>query len=477
MVFSNLTFVCLFLPTVLACYFIAPRSARNIVLVAGSVVFYVWGGRIAIVLIALSIGINFAVGQAIAVADGARRHRLITWSIAGNLLILIIFKYTNFIIDNVNGVLESVWDLRLPNPVVPLPLGISFFTFHIMSYLIDVYRGVAQAQRSPVAFSLYIINFPQLIAGPIIRYRPIAGQLEDRPVSFDDIDTGVARFAAGLAKKLLIANPIGAVGDHLFAFAPPDLPIWAVWLAVVCFALQIYFDFSGYSDMAIGMARMFGFRFPENFNYPYASISIQDFWRRWHMTLSAWFRDYVYLPLGGSRGGHWTTVRNLWIVFLLCGAWHGASWNFIVWGMWHGLFLSVERSAVVQAVLSRMPTPLRIAYVLLVVMVGWVFFRAANLELALDMLARMFALQGGAATMLPVSSYVAGPTLLLIALAACVAFPVWPLAKELMQKMAGTPGEQITFDVARAVVIGAITVLCLATMTIDQNNPFIYFRF
>ena len=477
MVFSNLTFVCLFLPTVLACYFIAPRSARNIVLVSASVVFYVWGGRIAIVLIALSIGINFAVGQAIAAADGVRRHRLIAWSIAGNLLILIVFKYTNFIVDNVNWVLESFWDLRLPNPTIPLPLGISFFTFHIMSYLIDVYRGVAQAQRSPAAFSLYIMNFPQLIAGPIIRYRPIAGQLEDRPVSFDDIDTGVARFAAGLAKKLLIANPIGAVGDHLFAFAPSDLPIWAVWLAVVCFALQIYFDFSGYSDMAIGMARMFGFRFPENFNYPYASISIQDFWRRWHMTLSAWFRDYVYLPLGGSRGGHWTTVRNLWIVFLLCGAWHGASWNFIVWGMWHGLFLSIERSAAVQAVLSRTPAALRIGYVLLVVMVGWVFFRAPNLELALDMLARMFALQGGTATMLPVSSHVAGPTLLLIALATCFAFPIWPRAKELMQKMAGTPGEQITFDLARAVVVGAITVLCLATMTIDQNNPFIYFRF
>src|SRR5215467_6196533 len=201
MVFSNLTFVCLFLPTVLACYFIAPRSARNIVLVAASVVFYVWGGRIAIVLIAFSIGINFALGQAIATADGARRHRLITWSIAGNLLVLIVFKYTNFIIDNVNWALESVWEVRLPNPIVPLPLGISFFTFHIMSYLIDVYRGVAQAQRSPAAFSLYIINFPQLIAGPIIRYRPIAGQLTDRPVSFDDIDTGVARFAAGLAKK------------------------------------------------------------------------------------------------------------------------------------------------------------------------------------------------------------------------------------------------------------------------------------
>src|SRR5262249_50139695 len=302
---------------------------------------------------------------------------------------------------------------------------------HIMSYLIDVYRGVAQAQRSPAAFSLYIINFPQLIAGPIIRYRPIAGQLTDRPVSFDDIDTGVARFAAGLAKQLLIANPIGAAGDHRSAFAPPDLPIWAVWLAVVCFALQIYFDFSGYSDMAIGMARMFGFRFPENFNYPYASISIQDFWRRWHMTLSAWFRDYVYLPLGGSRVGHWTTVRNLWIVFLLCGAWHGASWNFVIWGMWHGLFLSIERLAPVQYLLSKAPTPLRIGYVLLVVMVGWVFFRAANLELALDMLARMFALQAGTATMLPVSSHVASPTLILVALAACLALPLLPPPQEL----------------------------------------------
>src|ERR1700730_4964523 len=477
MVFSSLTFVCLFLPAVIAAYFVAPKGARNLVLVVASVVFYIWGARIAILLVLVSVTVNFALGQAIAAADPVRRHRLISWSVAGNLLVLIIFKYTDFIIDNINSIVEPIWNWRIPAPAIPLPLGISFFQFHIISYLVDIYRGIAQPQRSGLAFTLYIINFPQLIAGPIVRYRPIAGQLEHRSVSFSDFDQGVARFAAGLAKKLLIANPIGAVGDHLFAVATSDLPIWAVWLAVLCFSLQIYFDFSGYSDMAIAMARMFGFRFPENFNYPYAATSIKEFWRRWHMSLSAWFRDYVYVPLGGSRGGTLSTTRNLWIVFLLCGAWHGASWNFIVWGMWHGLFLSIERSAAVQAVLSRTPAALRIGYVLLVVMVGWVFFRAPSLELALDMLARMFALQGGTATMLPVSSHVAGPTLLLIALAACLAFPIWPRAKELMQKMAGTPGEQITFDLARAVVIGAITVLCLATMTIDQNNPFIYFRF
>jgi alginate O-acetyltransferase complex protein AlgI len=477
MVFSNLTFVCLFLPIVLAAYFTAPQAARNAVLVVASIVFYVWGGRIAIVLVAVSVSVNFALGQAIADAEPIRRHRLISWSIAGNLLVLIVFKYTNFILDNINSVLDSLWSLRIPTPVIPLPLGISFFTFHIISYLVDVYRGVAQVQRSPVAFALYIINFPQLIAGPIIRYRPIAPQLGQRAVSFEDVDTGVARFAAGLAKKLLIANPIGAVGDHLFATAPSDLPIWAVWVAVLCFSLQIYFDFSGYSDMAIGMARMFGFRFPENFNYPYCATSIKDFWRRWHMTLSAWFRDYVYLPLGGSRKNAWTTTRNLWIVFLLCGAWHGASWNFVVWGMWHGLFLSIERLRTVERWLSKAPRVLQNAYVLLIVMVGWVFFRSPTLELALDMLSRMFGLQAGTATMLPVSSHVAPPTMLLILLAAFFSFPVWPQVRELARKTIVTAGEQAAYDITRAAFIGVITVLCLATMTIDQNNPFIYFRF
>jgi len=477
MVFSSLTFVCLFLPAVLAVYFIVPRSGRNLVLVAASIVFYVWGARIAIVLVGISIAFNFSLGRAIADAAPPRRRQIIAWSIAGNLLILIIFKYTNFIIDNCNVLLERFGDWQIPNPSIPLPLGISFFTFHIISYLVDVYRGTAEAQRSPTAFALYIINFPQLIAGPIIRYRPISAQLLDRPATFGDLDAGIARFAAGLAKKLLIANPIGAVADHLFATSPTDLPIWAVWLAVVCFALQIYFDFSGYSDMAIGMGRMFGFRFPENFNYPYVAISIQDFWRRWHMTLSAWFRDYVYIPLGGSRGDGWSTARNLWIVFLLCGIWHGASWNFAIWGIWYGLFLSVERLRAVQWILSKSPLPARNAYVLLIVLVGWVFFRLPTLDAARDVLSRMFGLQQGADAMLPTSTHVAAPTVLLIVLAACCALPIWPNVREWLGKRVRSPSEQVAYDVGRAIFVGAIAALSLATMTIDQNSPFIYFRF
>jgi alginate O-acetyltransferase complex protein AlgI len=284
------------------------------------------------------------------------------------------------------------------------------------------------------------------------------------------------RFAVGLAKKLLIANPIGAVADHLFALSPADLPVWGVWLAVICYAIQIYFDFSGYSDMALGMARMFGFRFPENFNYPYSAISVQDFWRRWHMTLSAWFRDYVYIPLGGSRGGFWPTARNLWIVFLLCGAWHGASWNFIIWGMWHGLFLSIERIGIVERTLNCTPAVLRNIYVLVVVLVGWVFFRSLTLDQALDMLTRMFGLQPGSETMLSLWSNVAAPTMVLIIVAVCFSYPVWPRMMDALQRtMGGTA--QVAYGVLRAGVVGAVTVLCIATMTVDQNNPFIYFRF
>jgi alginate O-acetyltransferase complex protein AlgI len=477
MVFSNLTFVCLFLPITLALYFSSPKWLHNAVLVFASIVFYIWGGRVAVFLVLISIAVNFHLGQALASAGAERRDRLIRGSVAGNLFVLVVFKYLDFVVDNANVVLDAYLHWKIPSPHIPLPIGISFFTFHIISYLVDVYRGVAPPQRSPVPFALYIINFPQLIAGPIVRYRPISPQLTERTTTFADFEAGVVRFAVGLSKKLLVANPIGAVADHLFALSPSDLPVWGVWLAVICYAIQIYFDFSGYCDMAIGMARMFGFRFPENFNYPYCATSIQDFWRRWHMTLSAWFRDYVYIPLGGSRGGFWPTARNLWIVFLLCGAWHGASWNFVVWGMWHGFFLSIERLRAVDFVLSKSPRVIRIVYTLLIVMLGWVFFRSATLELALDMIARMFGLQSGAQAMLPVSSHVTAPTMLLIVLATCFAYPIWPRAKEFVQKKIGTPGEQLAYDIARAAFIGLITVLCLATMTIDQNNPFIYFRF
>ena len=477
MVFSNLTFVCLFLPIVLALYHGAPHSVRNLVLVVASMAFYVWGGRIAIVLVLVSIAVNFMLGRAIAAADAERRTRLIRWSVAGNLLVLIIFKYADFLADNANVVLAAFGDWKIPDPKLPLPLGISFITFHIISYLVDVYRGTAEAQRSPVPFALYILNFPQLVAGPIIRYRPMAPQLARREIAFEDIDAGIMRFVAGLAKKLLIANPVGAVADQLFAIEPSGLPTWALWLAVVCYALQIYFDFSGYSDMAIGIARMFGFRFPENFNYPYTATSIQDFWRRWHITLSAWFRDYVYLPLGGNRGSLWRTTINLWIVFLLCGAWHGASWNFIVWGMWHGLFLSIERIGAVHRLLTSLPRFVRAAYVMLIVLIGWVFFRQTSLDLAFEMLWRMFVPVATAGNVLLISAQVPPPTLVLIAAAMVFACPVWPALKERLAAMQQKPGSQVVYDLGRALAVGCLTLLCVATMALDQHNPFIYFRF
>jgi alginate O-acetyltransferase complex protein AlgI len=305
----------------------------------------------------------------------------------------------------------------------------------------------------------------------------MAPQLSRREIAFEDIDAGVMRFVAGLAKKLLIANPIGAVADQLFAVEPSGLPTWALWLAVVCYALQIYFDFSGYSDMAIGIARMFGFRFPENFNYPYTATSIQDFWRRWHITLSAWFRDYVYVPLGGNRGSLWRTTINLWIVFLLCGAWHGASWNFIVWGMWHGLFLSIERIGVVQRLLTSLPGFVRTAYVMLIVLIGWVFFRQASLELAFEMLWRMFVPVAAAGNLLLVSAQAPPQILVLIAAAVVFAFPVWPAIKERLAVMQQRAGSQAVYDVGRALAVGGLTLLCVAAMALDQHNPFIYFRF
>jgi alginate O-acetyltransferase complex protein AlgI len=285
------------------------------------------------------------------------------------------------------------------------------------------------------------------------------------------------RFVAGLAKKLLIANPIGSLADQLFAIEPSDLPPWALWLAVVCYALQIYFDFSAYSDMAIGLARMFGFRFPENFNYPYSATSIQDFWRRWHMTLSAWFRDYVYIPLGGSRGSFARTAFNLWLVFVLCGAWHGASWNFIIWGLWHGAFLSIERIGVVHRLLNALPSFVRIAYVMLVVLIGWVFFRQESLPLALDMLWRMFVPVASAGNMLYVSAQVSPQILALIVLAIVFSFPIWPAIKQRLAVFQSQPGRQVAYDLGRAVFIGGVTMLCVATMALDQHNPFIYFRF
>jgi len=474
LVFSSLTFVCLLLPAITAAYFLSPARWRNLVLVIGSIIFYGWG--VALLLVLALVAINYGLGLAIQQRTDDARRRMIFLGVGFNLLIFIFLKYADFLFENVNVVLGLVTTWQLPLPQIALPLGISFFTFHIISYLVDVYRGTVHAQRSPAAFTLYIINFPQLIAGPIIRYKQISNQLLERPVLFADVNAGVSRFTIGLAKKLLVANPIGAVVDQIFAMPPDQLSSGTVWLGALCYGLQIYFDFSGYSDMAIGIARIFGFRFPENFNYPYFAMSLQDFWRRWHMTLSAWFRDYVYIPLGGNRNGPWKTARNLWIVFFLTGAWHGASWNFIVWGLWHGLFLWLERLAPVDATLRRLPPILRHIYAMMVVFLGWVFFRSPDLDYATRFLARMTgfgAIDGGLVT----SANVSTPMMVLIVVACAMALPLWPRLREVGGQLETRPGGAVAMDLTRMVFIAGALMLSLATMAVEEYNPFIYFRF
>jgi alginate O-acetyltransferase complex protein AlgI len=473
MVFSSPTFISLFLPLTLALYFLLPRSAHNAVLVGASLLFYGWGDPVAaLALIVPSVIMNFYLGRMIARAEGSRRRALLI-SVGINLAILIAFKYTRFLLGNINDALLSAGAAAIWVPEIPLPLGISFFTFHILSYLIDVYRGSLPPQPSLFAFTLYIINFPQLIAGPIIRYRQIADQLAARTTTLDDFEYGVLRFVTGLGKKLLIADPIGQIADIVFGVAPPELTTGAAWLGVSCYALQIYFDFSGYSDMAIGLARMFGFRFPENFNYPYSAVSIQDFWRRWHMTLSAWFRDYVYIPLGGNRGGRWQTVRNLWLVFFLTGAWHGASWNFVIWGLWHGLFLALERLSPVAAMLERTPRILRTGYTLMVVLIGWVFFRAPTLDHALSYLGRMFAFDFESESLLRAFDLITPHSLAVIAIAFALSQPLWPALRPSLGRFGTTPALRLFSSAYVALVM----IVSFAAMAGQENSPFLYFRF
>ena len=370
-----------------------------------------------------------------------RRDRLIRWSVAGNLFILIVFKYLDFVVDNVNVVLDAYWHWKIPSPHIPLPIGISFFTFHIISYLVDVYRGVAPPQRSPVPFALYIINFPQLIAGPIVRYRPISAQLTERTHD-------VRRFRS--RRRALRRRTVEEAADRqsdrrrrrssVRAGARRICRSGASGSAVVCYAMQIYFDFSGYSDMAIGMARMFGFRFPENFNYPYSAISIQDFWRRWHMTLSAWFRDYVYIPLGGSRGG--VLADRAQSLDRVPAVRRVARRELEFHHLGHvARPVPVDRAHRRRRAHARPHAALlRNIYVLVVVLVGWVFFRSLTLDQALDMLTRMFGLQRGSETMLSLSSNVAAPTMALIVVAACLCYPVWPFMRDVMRADDGRAG-------------------------------------
>jgi alginate O-acetyltransferase complex protein AlgI len=400
MSFASPIFLWYFMPALLVCLWVAPRRARNLLVALFSLLFYVWGAGPFIFLLLSAIAVNYAAGLVIDSARLAdrpgRRRAVLVGAVCWDLGVLAIWKYAGFASRQVDA-LSSALGLGHTGVLnLALPIGISFFTFHHLSYVVDVYRRVRPAQRSPLRFVVYIAMFPQLIAGPIVRYHEIAEQLSDtRRDRMADFAAGFPRFALGLAKKVVVADSVAPVADAAFA-AGAGMSTGTAWLGVLAYTVQIYFDFSGYSDMAIGLGRMLGFRLPENFNRPYSAATVTDFWRRWHMSLSRWFRDYVYIPLGGSRRGPLRTYRNLAVIFVLCGFWHGANWTFLVWGLYHGMLLVLERLTGWDRTLTGAALVARRALTFLLVMVGWVFFRAASLGDAFGMLRHMFLPSGAA---------------------------------------------------------------------------------
>lgn len=485
MVFSSILFLYLFLPLTLLAYFLAGPRLRNTVLLLASLLFYAWGEMGYVLLMLFSIVANWGVGLMIEQArqQGRSGKPVLAAGIAINLLPLAFFKYGNFLADNINSLLSVANIGTLHLDTVHLPIGISFFTFQAISYIVDVYRRAADVQNNPLNLALYISLFPQLIAGPIVRYHDVARQISSRVTTAADFSYGILRFVSGLAKKVLIANNMGAVADHVFSLPAGELSAGLAWLGLIAYTLQIYYDFSGYSDMAIGLGRMFGFHFLENFNYPYISQSISEFWRRWHISLSSWFRDYLYIPIGGNRVGLARNYFNLLVVFFLCGLWHGASWVFVIWGLYHGFFLVLERSPVGGRLLATLPVPLRHVYTLLVVMIGWVFFRAETLDHALQYIAALINFSGE--PYLDAKLFATTNNEFYLALAAGLVFamPVIPWLKERFDakraSISGIPAQALTLATSTGVLVWMISMIVFSSAELigGTHNPFLYFRF
>lgn len=479
MVFSSITFLFLFLPIALLLYFIAGDRFRNLLLLVASLFFYAWGETFFVIIMVASITANYAAGLLIERFRADRRSKILLGAaITINLGMLCGFKYTNFLVDNFNQFL--VWLSVSPIRVDPvhLPIGISFFTFQAITYVVDVYRKEASVQRNPINIGLYISLFPQLIAGPIVRYNTVAKQIISRTVGLVDFSTGVERFIFGLGKKVLIANSLAVAADGIFDMPGEQIGFYTAWFGISCYTLQIYFDFSGYSDMAIGLGRMFGFHFPENFNFPYVSRSMREFWQRWHISLSTWFRDYLYIPLGGNRRGAGRTYFNLFMVFFLCGLWHGASWTFVVWGLLHGGFLVLERTRF-DDYLKRLWVPIQYIYSLLVVVICWVFFRAETFSKALQYIAAMFGIADSRLVVQRPDLLLNNETIVALIAGIIFATPIYPAIK---RRMAATsPGNTDLSALVPALSKNMILVLILLGSVMNlaggAYNPFIYFRF
>lgn len=466
MVFSSLEFIFVFLASVLAVYYLVPPKARNIVLLLFSLVFYGWGEPVYVFLMIATITVDYICGYIIGRdLDSKPKRAKVTLivSIVINLALLGVFKYYDFFAGTLNSLLgRGVF----PTLGLTLPIGISFYTFQALSYVIDVYRRDARVQKNIAAFGTYVTLFPQLIAGPIVRYADVDDQLRERTHSLTLFASGCRTFICGLAKKILLANAAGAMWNSLSAAAEPDA--LGAWLAIVFYTFQIYFDFSGYSDMAIGLGKMFGFSFRENFYYPYVSESITEFWRRWHISLSTWFREYVYIPLGGNRRGVGRTYFNLFCVWLLTGLWHGASWNFVLWGLYYFALLVIEKTFLLR-LLERAPKFLRHIYSMAAVIFGWLLFVIEDVSSIGAYLSRMFGGTVVFATQITVYELVRNLMFLAILILAST-----PAPKKLWYKLyaKGTP-----WRIVQSVVCAAAFVLCIAYLVDSSYNPFLYFRF
>ena len=476
MLFNSVVFLYLFLPATLLAYFIFPKALRNHLLAIASISFFAWGGVNYTLLLLVSTLINYVFG--LLAEDDRKRGKL--WLILGvlaNLGILFYFKYSGFFMENYNQLAKGLgWQISEFKAVI-LPIGISFYTFHGMSYQIDVYRDVSKAQRKFMDLLLYKTFFPQLIAGPIIRYNTIAEQLKKREFLWSNVQEGLERFIIGLAKKVIIANTFAYVADALWTINISDMGTTTAWLAVFCYTFQIYADFSAYSDMAIGLAKMFGFQFPENFNFPYLAKSFKDFWTRWHISLSTWFRDYLYIPLGGNRKGPGRIFLNLWIVFLCTGFWHGASWNFLIWGAFHGFFLSLEK--LVPFSKLKIPAVISRCIMFFLIMLSWVPFRAVDLGHTLNMYKKMFGFSPtpeGTYHLYMQSTLLTRDFYLILLISLFCAFGGIQFIREkkhlfLRKSLAKS------IDLVKLAALVLIFALCSIYIVSGSYSPFIYFRF
>ena len=480
MVFSTSIFIYLFLPITLIIYYLMPKKGKNLIILLSGLLFYSWGEPIYVIVMLISTMIDYFAGLIMNHFEGRKVPRRICLivSIVMNLGLLGIFKYSGFIAENVNAIAGTqIIDINNMNffgieylPMNMLPIGISFFTFQSMSYTIDLYLGNVKVQKNPISFAAFVTLFPQIVAGPIVRYDDVAKELDDRSITIDLIYDGIIKFIIGLSKKVLIANSIGALWTSVKATDIANVSVVSSWLGILAFTFQIYFDFSGYSDMAVGLGKMMGFNFPKNFDYPYLSKSISEFWRRWHITLGAWFKSYVYIPLGGNRKGMARTIFNLAVTWFLTGVWHGASWNFILWGTLYGVVIILEK-LFLGKLLEKIPDIFGHIYTMLLVILGWVLFDTADLPTAGAYIAKMFGFGGGAfidsTAMYQIATY--GITFI-ICIIGCTNLP--KLAVEALKKKSA-----VLVNYGGIAVMTGMFIICAAYLVDQTYNPFLYFNF